>query len=279
MNKTIILAATLALGACSSSGPGTPTVGPGAPPTPGEPAVVYRGVPGFDTRDYPGDGVMARWREHSPYRWVGYYLPAPCYTGTSWVGRRSTLDRMGWGMAVLYVGEQDWRAMGAPPAMTDSAATEDPRCASANLTAENGRAHGADAVAAAAREGFPPGTTIHLDVERVDDVSPELAAYVGAWIGALLDGGQYLPGLYAHERNAGALMDVAAAEYARRSRIGEPRLWVASAAGFDVRAAPAESGVPQADVWQGAFDRDERWGEVTLRIDVNVADGDMRPAP
>lgn len=263
----------LLLAGCATGAPrGTAPV----PDGPDGPAVAYRGVPGFDTRDYPGDGVMARWREHSPYRWVGYYLPAPCYTGTSWVGKREPLDRMGWGMAVLYVGEQDWRSMGTPPAMTDSAAAADPRCASANLSAENGRAHGEDAVARAAAEEFAPGTVIYLDVERVDEVSPELAAYVGAWIGALLDRGQYLPGLYAHRRNADALLEAAAAEYDRRSRIGEPALWVASSEGFDVRARPAESGVPQADVWQGAFDRDERWGDVTLTIDVNVADSDMR---
>lgn len=265
--RHLVAPALLLLTACASGG--GPTTAPGA--TPDAPAVAYRGVPGFDTRDYPGDGVMARWREYSPYRWVGYYLPAPCYTGTSWVGKRRTLEGLDWGMAVLYVGEQDWRAMGTPPAMTDSAAAANPRCATTSLTDANGRAHALDAATRAETEGFQPGTPIYLDVERVDEVSSELASYVAAWIGALLDDGRYLPGLYAHQRNSAALMDVARAEYERRSRTRGPRLWVATAQGFDVTAAPSESGVPGASIWQGAFDRDERWGDVTLRIDVNVA--------
>ena len=272
-NASLALATSLLLGACASG----PSAAPTTPPTfpdgdPGAPEIEYRGVPGFDTRDYPGDGVMSRWREHSPYRWVGYYLPAPCYTGTSWIGKRATLDRLNWGIAVLYVGEQDWRAMGAPPAMTDSAAAEGPRCASANLTAGNGRAHALDTANRAAAEGFPPGTVVYLDVERVDDVSTELATYVGAWIEGLLEDARYLPGLYAHQRNAAALMDVGRAAYDERARIGGPRLWVASSQGFDITARPSESGVPEASVWQGAFDREERWGDVTLRIDVNVAE-------
>jgi hypothetical protein len=188
------------------------------------------------------------------------------------VGRRAALERMDWGLAVLYVGEQDWRAMGTPPAMTDSAAAANPRCASTNLTAGNGRAHALDAAGQAATEGFPPGTVIFLDVERVDEVSPELAAYVGAWIGGLLEDARYLPGLYAHQRNAAVLMDAARATYQEHARLGGPRLWVASSQGFDVTAHPSESAVPGAAIWQGAFDREERWGDVTLRIDVNVAE-------
>ncbi|HUF14027.1 MAG TPA: glycoside hydrolase domain-containing protein [Longimicrobiales bacterium] len=270
--RHLIAPALLLLGACASGGP---PAGPAAPGVPEGPAVEYRGVPGFDTRDYPGDGVMARWREHSPYRWVGYYLPAPCYTGTSWVGKRGVLEDLEWGLAVLYVGEQDWRAMGTPPEMTDSAAAANPRCASANLTRGNGQAHARDAAAQAEAEGFPPGTVIYLDVERVDEVSPELEAYVGGWIDGLLEDARYLAGLYAHQRNATALMDVARAAYQERARLGGPRLWVASSEGFDVTAHPSESGFTGATIWQGAFDRRERWGDVTLRIDVNVAEAGL----
>lgn len=64
---------------------------------------------GFDTYAYPGDDVMLAWREDDvPYEWVGYYLPAPCHKGRSWVGKRDTLTDMGWGMAVIYVGQQTW---------------------------------------------------------------------------------------------------------------------------------------------------------------------------
>ncbi len=267
MRTTILLAATLGLTACAGAR------GPSVPEDIDQPPTAdYRGVPGFDTRDYPGDGVMARWREASPYRWVGYYLQAPCYTGTTWIGKRVALEDMGWGMAVLYVGEQDWNAMGAQQAAPSVPAdSTGPRCTAANLNEANARMHAIDAGTRAFGAGFPHGTVIYLDVERVDEVSPELSEYVGSWIGALLDDGRYLPGLYAHARNVEALRAVAAAEYEERARFGGPRLWVASSEGFDVAAAPAESGIEGATIWQGAFDREERWGDVTLRIDVNVA--------
>lgn len=65
---------------------------------------------GFDTYQYPGDRVMQAWRDDgSPYEWVGYYLPsAPCHKGTSWAGTRERLEGMGWGLAVIYVGQQTW---------------------------------------------------------------------------------------------------------------------------------------------------------------------------
>jgi hypothetical protein len=64
---------------------------------------------GFDTYAYPGDDVMLAWRHESvPYEWVGYYLPAPCHDGTTWMGKRARLAEMGWGMAVIYVGQQTW---------------------------------------------------------------------------------------------------------------------------------------------------------------------------
>lgn len=64
---------------------------------------------GFDTYAYPGDEVMRAWRHRDvPYEWVGYYLPAPCHKGRSWVGKRERLADMGWGMAVIYVGQQTW---------------------------------------------------------------------------------------------------------------------------------------------------------------------------
>ena len=64
---------------------------------------------GFDTYHYPGDAVMQAWLHQSvPYEWVGYYLPAPCHKGTTWLGKRQRLADMGWGMAVIYVGQQTW---------------------------------------------------------------------------------------------------------------------------------------------------------------------------
>ena len=61
---------------------------------------------GFDTNVYPGDRAMLRWKEVEHYDWVGYYLPAPCHKDPSWSGKRATLEEMGWGIAVVYVGQQ-----------------------------------------------------------------------------------------------------------------------------------------------------------------------------
>src|SRR5438552_3494594 len=64
---------------------------------------------GFDTFAYPGDDAMRAWlTADKPYRWVGYYLSAPCHNDDSWEGKRETLSGMGWGMAVIYVGQQTW---------------------------------------------------------------------------------------------------------------------------------------------------------------------------
>src|SRR5947207_709536 len=65
---------------------------------------------GFDTHTYPGTAVMRTWKETpgSPYSWVGYYLPSPCHANKSWVGKRDTLQTMGWGLAIIYVGQQTW---------------------------------------------------------------------------------------------------------------------------------------------------------------------------
>lgn len=270
VSSCLILAAA-ALAGCGGAGLPAPELpGPGEPPVPGA-----RGVPGFDTRDYPGDAVMAAWRAASPYRWVGYYLPAPCYTGTSWEGRRPALERMGWGIAVLFVGEQDWPA-GA--ARGDSAAAgADARCTRTNLTAERGRADAAAAASAAAAEGFAPGAVVYLDVERVDAVSPALLAYVRAWFDAMLAEGRYAPGLYAHADNAAALMAAARAAFEEAGRGGGPPLWVVRTAGFGLDAAPTESGFTAARVWQGLLDVTESWGGHALRIDANVA-ADANPS-
>lgn len=253
----------------TACGGGAPPITP-APEDPGEGPGVEgaRGVPGFDTRDYPGDAVMAAWRASSPYRWVGYYLPAPCYTGTTWQGHRPALSRMGWGLAVLFVGEQDWAAS---PADTVPPATDGPvRCTRANLTAERGAADARDAATAAAADGFERGTVIYLDVERVEAVSTPLRTYVRAWFDTLLADGRFVPGLYAHASNADALLAEGMAAFQAAGRTDAPRLWVVSTSGFSLRRAPTESGFA-AEVWQGLLDARETWGGHTLRIDANVA--------
>ena len=236
---------------------------------PGAVVTGARGVPGFDTRDYPGRAAMEAWIAESPYRWVGFYLPAPCYTGTTWQGRRAEVEGMGWGTALLFVGEQDWGEIAGP---SETPAPAGPaRCTQGNLSAEQGALDAAAASGAARAEGFSAGTVIYLNVERVENVSARLIQYVRGWMEGVLAEGRYVPGLYAHERNAEALYAVAGAAFALHAVGRTPRLWVAGAAAFDLTRSPAESPAPWATAWQGAFDRDETWGGVTLRIDQSVA--------
>jgi hypothetical protein len=257
----LVVACLLAACASSSAQPRTTS---GSGEAPAAPA----GFPGFDTREYPGDAAMAQWRARSPYRWVGYYLPAPCYTGTSWTEKRAALERMGWGIAILFVGEQDWAAGAAPPADSVPA-----RCTRSNVTAERGARDGAEAAAGARAEGFRGGSSIWLDVERTDSVGASLRGYVGSWASAVRAAG-FSPGVYAHARNAD--------ELARAMRDGDgpaAPVWVASEAGFDLALHPSASGVAGALVWQGAFDVRETWGDATLRIDRNVATSPSPSAP
>jgi hypothetical protein len=262
-SRWLLILLVLPIHACG----GASIVLPG-PDTPDPGSEEARGVPGFDTRDYPGDAVMEAWLDASPYRWVGYYLPAPCYTGTSWAGKRARLETMGWGTAVLFVGEQDW-PVSHPSAraglVADSTAE---RCTRDNLSGDRGREDGAAAAAAARAEGFRAGTVIYLDVERVDTVSTPLADYVAGWTTALLAAG-YGPGLYAHARNAEDLMAVMGDAAGGRAA---PRLWVARPGGFSLRRGPTESGYP-AEIWQGELDVEDSWAGTTLRIDRNVAAG------
>lgn len=238
---------------------------------PGLPTPRADVLPGFDTRVFPGEDALRVWREASPYRWVGYYLPAPCQTGRTWVGRRAALERMGWGIAVLFIGEQDWPARAGD---STAVAADGARCTRENLTPDNGAVHAREAEAAAGAEGFAAGTIIYLDVERVEQVSQPMADYVAAWTGALLDGGVYVPGLYAHERNAAELVTRVADEFNARGRSDAPRLWVVRPAGFALDRSLGDSGVPDVSIWQGLLDTPETWGGVTLTIDANLARAD-----
>jgi len=91
-----LVLAVLVIAACTEQPITGPTPAPGA-----------NNHPGFDTSLYPGDAAMSAWvKPSSPYEWVGYYLQAPCHRDPSWMGKRATLTSMGWGLAVLFVGQQ-----------------------------------------------------------------------------------------------------------------------------------------------------------------------------
>lgn len=256
----------LALGGCAAGG-AAPS---GVPRAPGAAGVH----PGFDTQVYPGDELMRAWREASPYRWVGYYLTSPCHRGTSWAGKRAALSGMGWGIAVLYVGQQVFE--GAP---LENPGVEEVLCSRTLLSEEQGRRDARDAIARAAGEGFTAGSVVYLDVERMQRTPPEMLAYLRGWTRELLVEGRYRPGVYAHRANAPELYLVAAEVYRDRGRAEGPPFWVAGGDGFALDQPPQAAGLPFVDVWQGALDVDRTWAGATLRVDENVAEVPSPSAP
>jgi hypothetical protein len=240
----------------------TPPQSVATPPTP-----VY---PGFDTWRYPGDDVMNSWRQSSPYRWVGYYLPSPCHRDPSFSGRRTFLSGTGWGIAVIYVGQQTFD--GQQPAEV----TQSTVCSSALLTAARGVIDGQDAIASAASEGFPEGTVIYLDIERMARITPQMVEYYESWLRTVSADGRYSVGTYAHVANAAAFYNVAQTLVHGTGVETSIPFWIAGGTGFTLASSPEAVGARYARIWQGVLDVDRTWSGRTLRIDENVA---VRPSP
>src|SRR5262245_35566553 len=113
---------------------------------------------GFDTNKYPGDAAMDAWKKSGKYDWVGYYLEAPCHSDDSWSGKRARLTQNGWGVAVIYVGQQTW---GKSIPVTSSTGND---CSTKLVNAAQGKVDARHAISMAQREGFDKGTVIFLDV-------------------------------------------------------------------------------------------------------------------
>jgi hypothetical protein len=276
----IALAATLA--ACGSSDSPTGVFVPDQPSN--NTPVAF---PGFDTSIYPGDAAMAAWRyPTSPYRWAGYYLAAPCHRDVTWMSKYSTLTAMGWGIAAIYVGQQDWSqipqsvvvrgaretARAAESGRGDNVLTEQLAvCSASLLNTDQGTAEAADAVAKLEADGFPHGSTVFLDVEYVSFVTPALLEYYRAWITGILKDGRYKPGIYAAKFNATTLRVAALDGYKAAGSTSDPPFWIASSSGFSILQAPTAVGLDYAKLWQGGYDLTQTYGGATLFIDANVA--------
>ena len=250
---------------------------------------------GFDTSEYPGDDVMRTWKSSAPYEWVGYYLPAPCHKDDSWTGKREILSGMGWGLAVVYVGQQSW---GKDPAKqvrtTIKRKVRDRRgrvrtvrevitrpltapagvdCSAAHMSADRGRGDADDAIQRTRREGFPSGTVVFLDIERMERIPSVMRDYYLAWTRRVLEDGRYLPGYYVHTHNAQAVYGDVAALFKTMNAKTEPRFWVAGNGDerFGPHREPTDVGHEFASMWQGIIDRFETRSGVRLPIDVSVA--------
>jgi hypothetical protein len=207
---------------------------------------------GFDRNDYPGDAALPALRRSFAY--AGYWLNSPPGERTdSWTGKRAILEKNGFGFLVLFNGRLDAGLKGR-----DAAAL--------------GTADGRAAAAAAAREGFPRGVLIFLDLEEGGRLLAEQAAYVFAWIDAVRAAGAragvYCSGIAVRDESGviTTAEDIAARETARRSG-GEKNtarlaLWIANdqcppAPGCTLAAPPMAAALPAdlhayAPVWQYA---------------------------
>jgi hypothetical protein len=262
---------------------------------------------GFDTYAYPGDEAMKAWRDEdgAPYEWVGYYLPsAPCHKGTSWEGKRQTLNEMGWGLAVIYVGQQVWsgtprerivktrwvtkrvktykRVNGRKVARyvrkkvpvrytTYARANPGSSCSTHLVSGARGLKDANDAIARAQKEGFPRGTVVFLDIERMDKVPAAMRDYYKAWTARILSDGMYRPGYYVHNYNAKLIYRDVASIFVNAGKTDQPPFWVAGGDSFSEDKEPADVGHAFASVWQGVLDVVQTHNGIQLPIDVNVA--------
>ena len=264
--RNSLASVVLVLAACASAPSAVPAAD--TAPRPTVPRTASPNHPGFDIGRYPGDDALRAWRGAAPYEWVGYYLPAPCHRDASWSGKRAALQAMGYGFAVIYVGQQQFEGDTATAARTGPIV-----CSRTLLTAERGRVDAADAIARTGAEGFPTGTAIFLDVERFTALTPEMSAYVGAWTNELRRDGRFRPAIYAHRDNAEALRGVA------QGSGGAPvPFWVAGGQGFSLDRVPRESGIEFAAAWQG-LPAPRTWAGVTLTVDENVSTTASPSAP
>ena len=265
---------------------------------------VKSGYLGFDTGTYPGDKAMLAWRTGgAPYEWTGYYLPSPCHPDEGWSGKREALKEMGYGLAVIYVGQQTWGRMPGAPHLVPvqvsrrvkqgvgkgsarrtvwktithtvmrraPAPAPDATCNADFVSASRGEHDGADAVARTARDGFEKGTTIFLDIERMDVLPQVMREYYKAWVRTVLADGRYRPGIYVHTFNANTVYSDVKSVYRAAGVTQEPPFWVAKSRGFDITKLPSEVGHAFAAVWQGVLDVEQTWNGHKIPIDVNVA--------
>jgi hypothetical protein len=155
------------------------------------------------------------------------------------------------------------RKAGPPPA----GAT----CNADFVSGARGMREGVDAAQTTAREGFPRGTTIFLDIERMDVLHQAMRDYYSAWVRAVLDDGRYVPGIYVHTYNANTVYNDVKAVYGSVGLNTEPPFWVAKSKGFDTTKHPRETGHTFAAVWQGVLDVTQTWNGHEIPVDVNVA--------
>jgi hypothetical protein len=173
----------------------------------------------------------------------------------------------------VYVGQQTWGR--TPRTLTQKQlATLQRRGATCNadfLGAERGAAEGLDAVRSTRAQGFPQGTVIFLDIERMEKMPQRMRDYYRAWVAAVLAEGNYRPGIYVHSHNAQAVYNDVKELFVAAGINEVPRFWIASGRDFSPEKMPQDVGHDFAGMWQGVIDVVRRVADVALPIDINVS--------
>jgi len=215
---------------------------------------------GFDLNNYPGDDVIVSLRKEFAY--AGFWLNTPPgATANQWAGKRTILEKAGFGFLVLFNGRLDAELRKSADA------------------AKAGKADAAAALEAGRREGFPAGTVIFLDIEEGGRMLPEQKAYIYAWADGVNAGGfragVYCSGIAAPEGHG---VTVITANDLREHAEGRAiAYWVANdgcppAPGCKLTKeilAPGESGIGFAEVWQ--FAQSPRRPEMTTHCKATYA--------
>jgi len=213
---------------------------------------VARGHAGMDTSSYPGDAVMAHLRSNTNLVWTGFYLgPAPSHPNASWMTRRQVLAEQGWGLAPLYLGQQE---SGPGSKQVDGA---------------HGDTDGLHAASLATEAGFAVGSVIYLDIETGGALSSAMVQYLERWCARVSAAG-FAPGAYlSHTTAASARLAVPALKlWAFQIKDGD----------FGVHKEPpflegdlSGSGVAEASAWQWAQNCSIPKPGGRLLVDLDVA--------
>jgi hypothetical protein len=198
---------------------------------------------GFDTNNYPGDDALPILRK--TFAFTGYWLgPPPGERSTSWLGKRSALQKEGFGFLVLWNGRLHRNLMSVPDAQ------------------QKGKLDAQNAAKVAKQEGFPADTVIFLDIEEGGRLSPAYHAYVNQWVDTITQE-KFRAGVYcsAMPVNEGAGVTITTIENLRDLLAGRKLVfWVFNDAcppspgcTFpETLLAPADGGYAGAAVWQYA---------------------------
>lgn len=196
---------------------------------------------GFDRNDYPGDANLKSL--HQTFSYTGYWLNnPPGATSNSWSGHRAAVQSAGFGFLVLFNGRLFAQLKSVANAK------------------QLGQSDARGAVAAAKREGFPPGATIFLDQEQGGRMLAEQKAYIYAWADVVIAAG-FHAGVYCSGIPSPDNEKVVTAEDIRQSA-GSRQItyWAINDACPPAPGCtfpknpprPTESGVSFAEVWQFA---------------------------